>query len=273
MIFKRLAPDPGLEHLIECYWIVESQDPTPQQQKIIPDGFPEIIFHYGDPYRINLGTAWELQSASLLGGQLRNYFYLENTGVSGIVGIKLKPTAVTHLFNISMDELTDKVVDLPLVTGHSFQPIAAAIRPGIDHDTIIRFINDHVKQLAEKASYHANHADRAVTQIIEKKGMITVAELIGTLGTSERNLERIFKKYIGLSPKFYTRIIRFNTIFQLIQEGDPRWTSIAFDSGFYDQSHFIRNFKAFTGEDPTRYFFDEQNMANFFLKKKGSGEG
>jgi methylphosphotriester-DNA--protein-cysteine methyltransferase len=97
--------------------------------------------------------------------------------------------------------------------------------------------------------------------------MITIEEIINAIGIGERQLERLFRKYVGLSPKFYCRIIRFNYIFQLMQEQSPRLIDLTYDAGFFDQSHFIRNFKAFTGEDPSRYLFDEKNLANFFLKK------
>jgi transcriptional regulator GlxA family with amidase domain len=85
---------------------------------------------------------------------------------------------------------------------------------------------------------------------------------------TERQLERLFKKYIGLSPKFYSRIIRFNHIFQLVKEKRISWLEITHLSGYFDQSHFIRDFKAFTGEEPSQYFFDAPDMANFFLKKE-----
>ncbi|MDY8135884.1 helix-turn-helix domain-containing protein [Aquimarina sp. 2201CG5-10] len=84
---------------------------------------------------------------------------------------------------------------------------------------------------------------------------------------NERNLERFFKTYIGLTPKFYSRVIRFSNIFKLIQQEGFNWASIAYLAGFYDQSHFIKNFKEFTGEEPSKYGFEEENMANFFLKE------
>jgi hypothetical protein len=112
MFFKRFRPDHDLEPFIECYWIVEDDDTTPRLQKIVPDGFNEIIFHLGDPYRIRLYDHWEQQSTSLLAGHIRKHFFLENTGSSNIVGIKLKPTALTHLFGLHMYQFTDKVVDL-----------------------------------------------------------------------------------------------------------------------------------------------------------------
>jgi AraC-like DNA-binding protein len=105
-------------------------------------------------------------------------------------------------------------------------------------------------------------------KVSESRGMNSVSDLANELKISERQLERIFKQYVGLSPKFYSRIIRFSTIFQLKEQGDPNWIDLTYESGFADQSHFIRNFKAFTGEDPSSYSFGDQNMANFFMKKK-----
>jgi hypothetical protein len=86
MHFKRIDPSPELAHIIECLWILESSNP-PTVQKIIPDGFPEIIFHYRDAYKINIGGTWEDLEKQLLAGQIRMYFFLENTGVSGMFGI------------------------------------------------------------------------------------------------------------------------------------------------------------------------------------------
>jgi AraC-like DNA-binding protein len=268
MIFKRFTPSPPLQKLIECYWIIENEDPQPHQQKIIPDGFPEIIFHYKDPYRICLNNTWEQQSLRLLGGQISGHFFLENTGLSGMVGIKLRPAALTHLFNLDMHAFTDKVVDLHDAIGDRLQTLEQALHNTSNHETMVTLLNQHFEQVLSQISYTASPVDKAVDLIFAKKGMIAVAEITATAGVGERQLERLFKKYIGLSPKFYARIIRFSTIFECMQQGDPGWAGLAYEAGFYDQSHFIRNFKAFTGEDPSKYGFDEKNMANFFLNKK-----
>lgn len=268
MIFKRVLPPRDLEKIIECYWIIENDDPTPHQQKIIPDGFCEIIFHYKDPYRICLTNTWEQQSMHLVAGQISRHFFLENTGASGIIGIKVKPTALTHLFNLDMHLLTDKVIDLPVALGDQLQALEQDLRRTGDHDHFITLLNDHFRRILQATNYVPSPADQAIDLIFAHRGMIAVAEIGERVGIGERQLERLFKKYIGLSPKFYMRIIRFSAIFQLIQEEDPGWAGLAYEAGFYDQSHFIRNFKAFTGEDPSRYGFDKKNMANFFLKKK-----
>lgn len=268
MIFKRILPPADLQKIIDCYWIIENDDPTPHQQKIIPDGFCEIIFHYKDPYRICLADSWEQQSMRLVAGQISRYFFLENTGASGIIGIKVQPTALTHLFNLDMHLLTGKVLDLGEVLGSRLNVLEQDLRSTHDHEQVIAFLNQHFQAILANAGYEESPADEVVRLIFAQKGMISVADITDSIGISERQLERLFKKYIGLSPKFFARIIRFSTIFQLIQQEDPGWAGLAYESGFYDQSHFIRNFKAFTGEEPSRYGFNEKNMANFFLKKK-----
>ena len=62
MSYRRIDPPNELCRLIECYWIIDNPDTVSVEQKIIPDGFPEIILHYGDPFMIRLGSEWELQS-------------------------------------------------------------------------------------------------------------------------------------------------------------------------------------------------------------------
>jgi len=268
MFFKRFSPDKELKNIIECYWIIEDDNVTPQQQKIIPDGFNEVIFHYRSPYRINLGGNWETQSSCLLAGQIRKHFFLENTGASGIVGIKVKPTALTHLFGLSMHQFTDRVVDVSSVPALSRLLIQKQLLAAADHDERVILLNDHLKKLLSEKNYTQDAVDHAIELIFTNHGMLPVSAIAQSAGVGERQLENLFKKYVGLSPKFFMRIIRFNYIFKLVRENNQSWGGLAYEASYFDQSHFIRNFRAFTGENPSDYAFDEKNMANFFLQRK-----
>lgn len=247
MEFRRVEPTGAAARAVECYWYAKDGDAKLVKQKIIPDGFAEIIFHFGDPYRIDLDGRWKRQGRRLLAGQITKFFFLENTGASDMLGIKLKPTAPAHLFGVSMKSIVDKVVNF---------------ETPIDTDNIDQYFNELCKD------YPVDHpADKAVDIIFSKKGMVTVASICKELSISERYLQQLFQKYIGLSPKFFARVVRFSYIFQLIKENDPDWAQVVYEAGYYDQSHFIRNFKAFTGEDPSHYIFAEKTLANFFMKK------
>ncbi|SMD06754.1 helix-turn-helix domain-containing protein [Pedobacter africanus] len=273
MNFTRIAPQPDLDQLIECYWMMYNDDPEPNIEKIIPDGFTELIFNYRDVYSAKTnGHDWKLQSPNLLAGQLRTYFFLQNTGRTGSVAIKLKPAALTQLFGLSMDQYLDKIVDLDSFSNPELRQLKELILAFGDigrnkQEKQVKQVLDNYFTALNKAASE-NPLKGPLNLIFSSNGMVTVAEMSAAAGVGERQLERLFKKYIGLSPKYYARIIRFNYIFQLIKSKKSNWAEIVYQSGYYDQSHFIRNFKAFTGEDPSSYFFEEKNMANFFLNKE-----
>jgi AraC-like DNA-binding protein len=245
---------------------LESSNP-PTVQKIIPDGFPEIIFHYRDAYKINIGGTWEDQEKQLLAGQIRKYFFLENTGESGMFGIKLKPYAVTQLFGIDMKTIVDTVIPLPAQIRPPLSLVATQLNDGFVVEQIVELCESVLKNIVGTRTNPQNGIEEAIHLISTRNGMVTIQELINHCRLGERQLERLFRKYIGLSPKFYSRVIRFNYIFELYKYDNPDWADIVHQAGFYDQSHFIKNFKAFTGEDPSSYIFENTTLANLFLSK------
>ncbi len=265
MKFTRIDPHPDLEPFIECYWMMQSRNSTPKIEKIIPDGFTELIFNYGDVYKSKISGEWQFQSPHLFAGQITSYFYLENTGWTGSFAIKLKPAALTQFFGLNMVAYLDQIIDLDSFPHVQLANLKNLFLPFENEHKLKQLLDDRFLELCKNAT--ENPLENALTLIFESNGTASVAELATSAGVNERQLERLFKKYIGLAPKYYSRIIKFNHIFQLIKEEKCTWSDIVYQSGYYDQSHFIRNFKAFTGEDPSSYFFEERNMANFFLRK------
>ena len=265
MQFRRIEPADSIKHLIECYWIIEDDNTEIVTQKIIPDGFPEIIFHYGDSYRILIDKMWEVQSKFLLAGQITKYFYLENTGKTAALGIKLKPTALTHLFEISMKACVDKVVSLEKYPLQELEIMQSILASTSDYKKVIYQLNNFFEELAKAKSHNKVAVDNAVNMIFRKNGMVTIPELCAVAYLGERQLLNQFRYYVGLSPKLYARIARLSYIFKLVQKNKDRWCSLAYEAAFFDHAHFIKDFKSFIGEKPSKYAFDEKNMANFFL--------
>lgn len=265
MLFLKSDPPRHLAHLVRQFWIVENPDPVPCMQKIVPDGFGEIILHYGDPYRIRLYDDWEIQDRILLSGQIRRYFFLENTGISAMLGIKLMPSATYALFGRDTSPLTDKVVPLQSFTGNL--PPALLLESQLKPEDRMYIAGKWIESIMPAFDGEGTRTAQIVTDIIDRKGLVDIASLASSYHISRRHLEREFKRAVGLSPKYFSRIIQFNYIFEAIRARDNRWVEVALNSGYFDQSHFIKNFKEFTGEAPSQYGFDEMNMANFFLKR------
>lgn len=268
MIYEQFLPKNELTEIIKSFWYVDSEGNTSiQREKIIPDGYPELIFHYGDPYRININGAWEQQSMYIIAGQIKNYFYLENIGVSKMFAIKFQPWALKELFGIDMFSITDKVIEISNEIADTLEEvITIATGALLCRDKVIQ-IEDWFSKYLINNQFVFSEKRKAVISMIEKRGNVSLKQLQEEFQISERALERYFKSYIGLSPKFYARIIRFSYIFQWVQSKSIDWADIVYNAGYYDQSHFIKNFKEFTGEDPGKYGFSSENMANFFLKK------
>lgn len=264
MEYLQKEVDGSLADTVKWFWTIASDDPDSQKQKIIPDGYPEIIFHYGDPYEVNISGSWEKQSQSLLAGQLSSFFYLRNTGVSRMFAIKLQPWTLHALFEISAVELLDRVIDVPEQKIH---PIWKKIyHIATSEHSFERKCLEIEDLLSEVPMNVPEPTQNATKKILEKNGLVNIHELAGEIGAGERTLERQFQTHIGLSPKKYSRIIRHSYIFRIVNEKPNNWAQVAYQAGFYDQTHFIRDFQEFTGEDPSKYGFDEKNMANFFLK-------
>jgi AraC-like DNA-binding protein len=265
MNFGRIAPAPDLAKFVECYWYAESEDATPCSKKIIPDGYPEFVFHHGDPYRISLDGKWRLQTPDLVGGQLQKFFWLENSGVTGSFGITFKPTALTHLFDIDMQTLTNRVESLR-ETISGMELLAVEMIDSRTSAERIKIAEPFLRSFIK--SDPAEHVvDKALDILRSREGLIPIQELCDQVNIGDRQLQRLFQRYVGLPPKFYARVIRFNKIFRMIRTPGTTWTDIVFASGYYDQSHFIRNFKSFTGEDPTAFAFEKSTLTNFFAYK------
>src|SRR6185369_16293025 len=112
----------------------------------------------------------------------------------------------------------------------------------------------------------------AVGQITRTWGMLDLASLAGHLGISSRQLERRFERRVGLPPKLFGRMQRFQRVFHQIEDGRPSWVNAAVACGYYDQAHLIRDFKDFSGEAPTallagadlaRHFMIHPHMSDF----------
>jgi len=267
MEYKQCEPVTQLSDIVKSFWMIDSgTDNIKVHEKIIPDGYPEMIFHYQDPYKSNINGSWrDLGDKYIIAGQIRNHFYLENTGYTGMFAIKFQPWVFKNLFNVDMSSLTDNAILIPDAIYQQIKPLKDIAFEPISFENKVKKSEQWLSHFVSKISPPSSQGQAAVTMILASNGQLSLDEVLTQTQLNERQLERYFKTHIGVSPKFYCRIIRFSYIFKLASSEHPNWAAISAQSGFYDQSHFIKNFKEFTGEEPSKYGFTDKNMANLFL--------
>lgn len=265
MHYQEYAPSATLAPYIKCFWVLESDDPGPhERERIFPDGSIEWIYHYGDQFHKYTGDDQAiLQSRSFFHGQLKRWFELQATGRIGVFGVRFHPAGLHPFIDFDISAITDDTLDSTAIWQDSIERIHAAMFTATTEERLA---------FAEKfllEQFQPRKVDQTVLKcvdaIIRDSGAVSIEALADELHTGRRALERRFLAAVGLTPKLLARIVRFNKALQLISDNDfSSFTSVAHEGGFYDQAHFIRDFKDFTGLNPRQYFAENLDLVRFF---------
>ena len=255
MNYRTYSPHPSLTRYIRCYWTLDGNDTSKgSRERIFPDGCIELIFHHGDVFRkILRETDATTQPRSFLHGQLRRYMEVESTGKIGIFSVRFQPHGLRAFLNVDTHELTGKVVGLEELWGVEGLILEERMLEAASTDERIRIVESFL--ICKLHSPCDGTIYFCVQAILNSAGSISIEDLSSEVNLGRRQLERNFLRAIGLSPKLLTRIIRFqNTLSKIENNSDMSLTDVAYTSGLYDQSHFIKDFKDFSGLNPLEYF-------------------
>ncbi len=267
MIYQQYLPSPALAKYIRCYWSLESTgvSTAASKDRIFPDGCMELVFHYGDLYKkYHTEDTAGVQPRSFIHGQLTSFMDIEATGRTGIFSVRFHPGGLAPFTAFSLEEVTDIYTSVRNYWGAAGEILEDNILNASTHNERIAILETFLlKKLVGMPSYHPA-IEYCVHHIARHHGNVNIDQLAATCNIGRRHLERQFIAGVGLSPKLLARITRFQHVLHLISTGTYRnLTGIAHESGFYDQAHFIRDFRAFTGFNPRQYFSDNWQLARY----------
>lgn len=257
MIFREQKPVGPVSNIVRCFWSLEYDGgDTADAEPVLPDGCPEIVFNLADRFqRIpGFGPA-ETQSAAIFSGQLSTRIMIRPTGRIRLFGIRFQPHAGSQVLGFPMTELTDQVVPLDDVASGRFDLLNEAVHSAGTFGDMVKAAETNLLGAAFGCSDRDLIAAGLTRQIADRGGSFTVRELSRWSGIGERRIERIFQKYVGLPPKLYGRILRFQNVVRSVESVstfDPVDTALSL--GYYDQSHLTHDFKEFAGMSPVAYF-------------------
>jgi AraC-like DNA-binding protein len=261
MLYQKIKPHPALQSYVECYFLWESDFlPTPLQVESPPNGFAAMVFNYGDTYTYETGPA----PRSFITGQATRNYTMELQGKIGMAGIVFKPASFTSLLGIPMIHFTNIREDAYLVLGNDLDFLQDKIAEAPSNQKRINVIEEFLLTKLKKSKLKVDKIDQAVELILEKNGVISVKTLLEEFPICSRQFQRKFLSKVGVSPKYYLRIKRLGFLCHLIisrQKID--WQDIIYEAGFYDQSHFIKDFIEFIGKNPSVYIRENKELANF----------
>lgn len=250
-----LPPPAHLKEYIHAIWTLDlpADSQSPPELRTFAEGMPGLIFQ-----QVTNGSLFQNDQQLhdlFLYGPATTHARLHATGDLHITGIFLRPNALKTVFGLNAGLLTDTCMDastLAVREHHSLPEQLVNTRSLTDR---IGLLASWIKVQAEKNQERRDSMIQyAVSAIAGSKGNVALKGLQIELQLSERTFERKFKEYIGISPKLFSRICRFQSSLQQLRANDfSKLSDIAFDHEYADQSHFIRTFKEFAGFSPLQY--------------------
>lgn len=244
MNYKKIQPYRDLDPLIDFYWELKGNEVGRQLERVFPDGCAGILINMGNSCLTDNGKFSMEYGKTYVVGAMNSFKDSFIDTDTHLVGVCLKPATFSNFYSYaSHTELTNTTVEIEKYNSFDVDKIRA--NPFAYFD---QFYSERIKSKNIPLQPVINDIHLA-------KGQISIYELSKRNFTTVRSLERKFKKYVGLTPKEYTNIIRFQNALKVIKSSNcgRSLLDIAFECGYYDHSHLSNEIRRNTGLSPSMF--------------------
>lgn len=262
MNYQTLQPHSDLAALVKCYWTLEipAQMEAPKQ-RIVPDGCIEMAFILGDDIkRYTSDTDFIIQPRAMVLGQITKPFFIEPTGYVNSFAIRFYPYGFANFIKTPIKALADKETPISsLFDKKEAEALTQKIVTASKTEKRIEIVEDFLLRRLKDTSTIDRIVKSTIDTLLLTKGSTSIDAIVKDQSTRRRSLERKFSKQVGISPKRLGKVIRLQAALKMMLHKQPEnLTQIAYESEYYDQAHFIKDFKEFTGTNPREFLSDDQ---------------
>jgi AraC-like DNA-binding protein len=259
--YREHAPAPDLAPWIQCHWTVQATAAPPLPNRVLPDGCADVI----------VDLARGVYAFAV--GPMRTAAVVDVAGRVDLLGVRFRPGAAALMLDAPLGEMCDLHVPLDALWGRVAAELGDALAAAPARDRV-RHVERVLRARLSVARPGRDGGDvvaHAVALFRRARGGVGVQAVASALGVHERRLERAFAHHVGLSPKFLARVERFRHAVALIDHAAPRpWSAIAYEAGYADQAHLVREFRALAGLTPTA-LAAERRRVGFVQYDEGGG--
>lgn len=264
MNFTILPPPQPLSDYVRFFWFLEGSatEQKPFDHRILADPCPEFIFYYKGQFRYKTDSGPETTLASGIFGQKQTYSKVASKEDFGIFGIYLYPHALPQLFCFPAYEVTNQSADIKSICGKAGEILEEEIMLASNNHHRVKLASDFLEARLKNVKPEYTKILSSIKEISNSCPLTSIKTLAYNHSLSLRQFERKFREFSGFSPKLFLRIIRFNSIIKRTFE-NKSLTEVAYEYGYYDQAHFIRDFQKFSGYRPKEYFTQETMVTDY----------
>jgi len=268
MEYREILPLPPLRGFVECFWTLEGDTSLQalQPERLLPDGCVELILNFGAEFLQHSDGVRKLQPRNFLVGQMTGPILISPTGRVELLGIRFHPGGTRPFLRVPLHEITDQVVELGSVSSKLEGDLLRVCSEPRSLRNKVAAADAYLCSSLISADYDSRLTALAGS-IVERRGLVSVDQLATDAGVSSRQLERRFLREVGVGPKLFARIVRFQQVFRAVEQCSVEWAAVALECGYYDQAHLIRDFNQFAQQTPAVLFANQSLLTESFTRK------
>jgi AraC-like DNA-binding protein len=254
------VPKAPLRNFVERIWRYDGLVQAHDLERVLPTGTMQMIINLAEDtsrkYDPDDPRQVETLGGAILSGAHGGCFVIDTVGQASVCGVAFTPGGAAPFLGMPASEVRDLHVSLEEVMGKHARGLRECLLEARPEDRF-SFLESWLFEQARGDLTQHPAVHYALTEFSGVPHTLSISEVTDRVGLSSRRFIEIFDQEVGLTPKLYARIQRFQYAIKLAQLSDEvDWADLAADAGYYDQSHMIRDFQEFSGLNPSAYLRD-----------------
>lgn len=258
MIYRAYTPSPPLADFVERFWFC-SDAPSHRRERILPSGTFELVINLREDeirvYKHLQPDRCRRFSGAVVSGPYRGCFIIDPLQHASIIGVHFRPGGAFPFFSSPAHELADTHLDLEMLWGRLATEVRERLcAAGTSAQRFSLLEETLLTRLRHPPPDRHRAVSIALEMVAQSGGGARVRDMASRIGLSQRRFIQVFAAEVGLTPKQYCRVRRFQQARELVPSGkSPDWAQVATHCGYFDQSHLIRDFIEYSGLSPADY--------------------
>jgi AraC-like DNA-binding protein len=264
MLYRSYIPRLPLREFIDRFWLC-SDKPMHPKERILPSGTIEMVFNLREDeiriYNPLQPDCCKRFSGAVVSGPYSACFMIDPEQHASILGVHFKPGGAYPFIGAPANELADTHVDLKILWGRTANILRERLCTATTADQCFSILEEGLLSRLAVSSHRHAAVSIALEMFQQEHFGARVRDVASQVGLSQRQFIQLFASEVGMTPKLYCRVRRFQRARERLRNIEkPDWRNVAIDCGYFDQSHLIRDFHAFSGLNPSDYMFQRSNL-------------
>lgn len=265
MKLRGILPSRDLRPYIDRYWAWENESELPD---LLPGTGHELMFHYGAPWLTVQAEREQRMPRCCLLSPRQFSRQVRPDGAVGFLSVRFRAGAFRHFSPLPLQEVIDQEVAADEIWGAAGRSLQAKLEDASGLAERIAVIELSLRGFLARFQKSEAWLDEAVRRLYYRDPALGTARLGEELFVSDRQLQRRIKECVGVTPKSFQRIVRFEGVTRrLLLSNRSDYLTLALEHGYYDQAHFIKEFKSFVGVTPSAYLQPNAFQRHYYCEK------